>query len=266
MPAQHMPAQHMQFTDGEAYEQLMGRWSRKVGAQFLEWLNVPTNKDWLDVGCGNGAFTQEILANSQPKTVTGIDPAPAQIAYAKTRIGTAAAQFQMGSAQELPFETGQFDVAAMALVISFLPDAAKAVTELTRVVKPGGTVATYMWDLPAGVPVGPIYKTLAKLGHPAPLPPNPAISKIEALQALWQNAGLNTIETKVLHIEVSFTNFDDFWQSNSIPIGPQGKFIEALPQAVRDELQVELKATLPTQVDGRIIYESFANAVKGIRK
>ncbi len=255
-----------QFTDGEAYEKLMGRWSLLVGQQFLSWLNVPANKDWLDVGCGNGAFTEVIAAKAQPKTITGIDPAAAQIAYAKTRAGASTANFQLGDAQALPFAADQFDVAAMALVISFIPDAAKAASELARVVKPGGTVATYMWDLPAGVPVGPIYKTLAKLGHPAPLPPNPAIAKLDALQNLWQTVGLGAVETKVLTIEVSFKSFDEFWQSNSIPIGPQGKFIEALPQAVRDELQAELKAQLPTQADGRIVYQSFANAVKGIRK
>ncbi len=261
-----MSAEQTQFTDGEAYEQLMGRWSRKVGDQFLAWLNVPANRDWLDVGCGNGAFTEEIIGKAHPKTVTGIDPAPAQIAFAQSRAGTKGTTFHIGSAQALPFDAAQFDVATMALVISFLPDAAQAVSELVRVVKPGGTIATYMWDLPAGVPVSPIYRTLAKLGHPAPLPPNPAISKIEALQALWQNAGLNAVETEILRIEVSFKNFDAFWHSNSIPIGPQGKFIEALPQPVRDELQAELKSQLPTQADGRIVYGSFANAVKGIRK
>ena len=261
-----MSAEQTQFTDGEAYELLMGRWSHKVGGQFLAWLNIPANKNWLDVGCGTGAFTEEIVSKAHAKAVIGIDPAPAQIAFAQNRAGAKGAVFRIGTAQSLPFEAGQFDVAVMALVISFLPDATLAVGELMRVVKPGGTIATYMWDLPAGVPVGPIYRSLAKLGHPAPLPPNPAISKIEALQALWQNAGLNAVATETLRIEVSFKNFDDFWHTNSIPIGPQGKFIEALPQSVRDELQAELKAHLPTQADGRIVYESFANAVKGIRK
>jgi 2-polyprenyl-3-methyl-5-hydroxy-6-metoxy-1,4-benzoquinol methylase len=73
------------FTDGQAYERLMGRWSRKVGKLFLDWLDAPKNLSWLDVGCGNGAFTEEIIARCTPAAVTAIDPSDDQLAYAPTR-------------------------------------------------------------------------------------------------------------------------------------------------------------------------------------
>lgn len=260
-----MSTSNAMFTDGEAYERLMGRWSKLVGDQFIQWLAPAPNLDWLDVGCGNGAFSEEVANKAKPKSIVGLDPSPAQIEFAKSRTGLNAAKFQIGDAHALPFADASFDVSVMALVIAFLQDPAKALAEQMRVTKSGGQIATYMWDLPAGVPVSPIYKALAKLGHPAPLPPNPGIAKIEALQNLWQNAGLTAVASKVFNITVTFENFDDFWQTNSIPIGPQGKFIEALPIAIKEQLIAELKTQLPKLADGKIVYASFANAVKGVK-
>jgi ubiquinone/menaquinone biosynthesis C-methylase UbiE len=132
------------FTDGEAYERMMGRWSRLVGETFLAWLDLPNGLRWLDVGCGNGAFTEEIIARRAPATVMAIDPSDEQLAFARTRPGTKTAEFLRGDAQKLSFGDGTFDVAIMALVVAFLPHPAKAVAEMARVVRPGGWVATYM--------------------------------------------------------------------------------------------------------------------------
>jgi SAM-dependent methyltransferase len=110
------------FTDGEAYERLMGRWSRLVAEAFLDWLDVPNDLTWLDVGCGNGAFTEELIARCAPAAVTAIDPSDDQLAYARTRPSARMADFRAGDAHKLPFDDDTFDVAAMALVIGFLPD------------------------------------------------------------------------------------------------------------------------------------------------
>lgn len=153
------------FTDGEAYERFMGRWSRLVAEAFLDWLNVPNDLIWLDVGCGNGAFTEELIARCAPAAVTAIDPSDDQLAYARTRPSARMANFRAGDAQKLPFDKDTFDVAASALVIAFLPDPGAAVAEMARVVRPGGLVTGYMWDVPAGgVPCDPIYVTLESMG------------------------------------------------------------------------------------------------------
>jgi ubiquinone/menaquinone biosynthesis C-methylase UbiE len=149
------------FTDGEAYERMMGRWSRLVGEAFLDWLDVPKGLRWLDVGCGNGAFTEEIIARCAPATVMAIDPSDEQLAFARTRPGAKIAKFEVGDAQKLSFGDATFDVAIMALVLAFLRDPAKAVAEMARVVRPGGWVATYMWDiLGGGSPTTPIYTAI----------------------------------------------------------------------------------------------------------
>jgi ubiquinone/menaquinone biosynthesis C-methylase UbiE len=261
-----MPNAVQQFTDGEAYERLMGRWSRLVGRQFLDWIEVPDDKAWLDAGCGNGAFTEEICAICKPSRVVGIDPADAQLTFARNRPGLENVEFRIGDAQALPFHDGQFDVSVMALAISFVQDAAKAVAELSRVTRSGGTNATYMWDLPGGgLPLAPIYRTLKTIGHLPPMPSNAAVSRIEALQDLWIEAGLTAVETTVLKIEVAFNDFEDFWESNTIRIGPQGKFMDSLDASVIAQLKHELKATMPLQPDGRIVYGAHANAVKGVK-
>src|SRR5579859_7958940 len=144
------------FGDGKAYERMMGRWSRLVGEQFLDWLGAPRGLRWIDVGCGNGAFTEVLIARSAPSAVVGVDPSEGQLAYARTREGVKSAEFHVGSATALPFADRSFDAAAMALAITFIADAVKAAAEMARVVRPGGLVATYMWDIPGGgLPVYP---------------------------------------------------------------------------------------------------------------
>ena len=252
------------FTDGEAYERMMGRWSRLVGETFLDWLDVPKGLRWLDVGCGNGAFTEEIIARCAPAKVMAIDPSEEQLAFARTRPGAKITKFEVGDAQKLSFGDATFDVAIMALVLAFLLDPAKAVAEMARVVHPGGWVATYMWDIPnGGAPTTPIYTAIKSLGSTLPVRPNPAASRLEAMHGFWEMAGLETIETRVIRIPVRFANFDDFWDSNTVPVGPQGKVIAGMSPGAREQLRTRLREQLPAASDGHILYKSFANAVRG---
>src|SRR5262245_11242061 len=251
------------FSDGEIYERLMGCWSRLVGKTFLAWLDTPKNLQWLDVGCGNGAFTEELIAHCAPTKVVAMDPSDDQLAYARTLPGAKIADFRVGNAQDLPFADASFDVAIMALVISFLRDPAKAVSEMTRVVRPGGWVATYMWDIPGGgTPVDPIYVEMESMGMTSVRPSNPTVSRRETMRELWRKAGLDSVETRVIRIPVLYSDFTDFWDSNAAPIGPQGKLIDGMSARAREEFRARLRRRLPVTLDGRIIYESFVNTVK----
>jgi SAM-dependent methyltransferase len=252
------------FADGEAYERLMGRWSRVAGEIFLDWLDTPANVRWLDVGCGNGAFTEALIARCAPAEVIGIDPSEGQLAFARTRPATRSAQFRIGDAQALPFGDDRFDVAVMALVVTYLSDPGRAVAEMARVVRPGGWVATYIWDIPgAGTPVHPIYVAMESLGMSAPRPPGAAVSRRDAMRTLWEDAGLESVESRVIHIPVVYSDFDDFWHSNSVPVAPSGKAIHDMSPAAREQVRARVREQLAVGSDGRIAYESFANAVKG---
>jgi ubiquinone/menaquinone biosynthesis C-methylase UbiE len=251
------------FTDGEAYERLMGRWSRRVGIQFLDWLALPKGLQCLDVGCGNGALSEELATHVAPSELVGVDPSEEQLAFAKIREGAKFAQFRVGDAQALPFPDRSFDVAIMALVISFVSDPAKAVSEMARVVRPGGCVATYMWDVTANSqPHGPCYATMSALGIPIASRPSNA-SEIDVMRSLWTQAGMAAIETRTIEIPVTFSDFEDFWDSNSTPAGPVGKAIEKLSAADRERVRSHLREHLPKDGAGRITFQARANAVKG---
>ena len=252
------------FTDGKAYERLMGRWSRVAGDKFIDWLSAPKGLRWIDVGCGNGAFTEVLIARCAPVAVTGIDPSEGQLAYARTRPGTKLAQFRVADAQQLPFADKCFDAASMALVITFVADPLKAAREMARVVRPGGLVATYMWDFPGGgFPLTPISKALKSLDLASAPLSNIDASRQENMRAFWQQAGLQAIDTHVIRVPIVYADFDDFWDSNSAPVGTAGKAVNDLTPKQREQLKARLREQLPIGADGRIVYEAFANAVKG---
>jgi ubiquinone/menaquinone biosynthesis C-methylase UbiE len=138
------------FENGNAYENMTGVWSQLVGKKFIEWLNTAGGLSWVDIGCGTGAFTAQIAELSYPSQLVGIDPSEAQIEFARKRPMAQQVTFQTGDATALACESSSFDVATMALALHFLPDPALGVTEMKRVVKPGGIIATYDWDVPGG--------------------------------------------------------------------------------------------------------------------
>jgi SAM-dependent methyltransferase len=253
------------FGDGKAYERMMGRWSQLAGTTFLDWLVQPQGLRWLDVGCGNGAFTEVLIAKNAPAEVTGIDPSESQLAYARTRPGTQRAQFRVADAQGIPFGNDSFDAAVMPLVISFVPDPVKGAAEMARVVRPGGCVAAYMWDIPGGgLPGQPIHVAASAMGIHLPIPTSSDASRQDNMRAVWERAGLASVETRVIRIRASFADFDDFWDSMSSPVGPAGLGIAKLPPSTKEELKTRLRKQVPQDAGGRISYQPFANAVKGI--
>jgi len=252
------------FTDGKAYEQIMGRWSRLAGEKFLDWIDPPKGLNWIDVGCGNGAFTEVLMARCKPAAVTGVDPSEGQLAYARTRPGTRGAQFRLADAQSLPFADGSFDAASMALVITFIPDPLKAAKEMARVVRPGGIVGTYMWDFDGGgFPLTPLSTALKSLGVKLPGPVSRDAADRGRMEAIWKEAGLHDVETEIVRVRIAYSGFDDFWDSNSVPIGHTGSAIAAMAPEESARLKAKLRELLPIAADGSIAYDAFANAAKG---
>ena len=167
------------FTDGAAYERLMGRWSRRVGDVFIDWLEAPKDRRWLDIGCGTGVFTEQVILGCSPAAVDGVDPSVEQLAFARGRGELSSVEFHVGSAQDLPFSDNSFDVAVMALVIHFVPDPAKAVAEMWRVLRPSGTAAAYVWDYKnAGSPTAPLAAAMRVMGLSSPTPPSPQVTSV----------------------------------------------------------------------------------------
>ena len=253
------------FSDGAAYERLMGRWSQLAGATFLDWLELPKGLRWLDVGCGNGAFSELLMGRFPPSRLHGIDLSDAQVAYARMREALRHAKFDTGDAQSLPFDDDSFDVATMALVISFVPDPAQAVSEMERVVRPGGWVASYMWDAPAGgLPAQPIAAAARALGLVAAAPRIPGTVFTRAdFETLWKEAGLEDVETCRIDIQTTYIDANDFWESNTLLASPIANMVKNLTGTEQDRIKLYLAETLPKDRDGHITSSAFANAVKG---
>jgi len=252
------------FDDGAAYDEFMGRWSRAVGAVFLDWLAAPRKAAWLDVGCGTGAFTTLIVKTCKPARVAAVDPGAAQIEFARRQPVAKRADFRVADAQTLPFSDGTFDVVASALVINFIPDRVRAVAQMRRVTRPYGTVGGYVWDFADDrSPSRPFNRALSALGIEPPQLPGTPDSTLDALAALFVGAGFHDIATRAIDVTCAFRDFDTFWRTQTPLMHPVGKLVATLSEADRAALMEALRAQVPAGPDGKIAYSARANAVMG---
>jgi ubiquinone/menaquinone biosynthesis C-methylase UbiE len=251
------------FDDSAAYERFVGSWGRAAGSMFLDWLAPPGGARWLDIGCGTGLFTELILDTRSPAAVFAIDAAAAQIEYARRKSVAQRANFQVGDAQALPFPDATFDVVASALVINFIPDRPRALSEMRRVARTDGAVASFIWDFREELsPSGPFRVAMREVVSDLPALPGTEDSSLGALRALFAHAGFEEIATITIEVTVSFPNFDDFWLAQTPGYSPMAKMIAAMTTSERTKLTEAVRARVPIRGDGRIEYPARANAIK----
>jgi len=262
-----MTEPQIRFDDGAAYERMMGVWSQLAVEEFLGWLAPAADQRWVDVGCGNGAFTELISRRCAPTSVDGIDPSEGQLAFAGTRPASRIARFRQGDAMALPYDDKSFDIAIMALVIFFVPDPAKGVAEMTRLVRAGGGVAAYAWDMyGGGYPWDSVQSELRALGQKIVYPSSADASRIDEMRRLWMSSGMTDVETRQISVQRTFEDFDEF-ASISLNTPSIGPIVRAMPPGEVDKLKKRLRDRLPVDANGRITYSACANAVKGrVRK
>jgi SAM-dependent methyltransferase len=252
---------------GDAYEQYVGRWSRLVARDFLGWLDQTAGLRWLDVGCGTGALSAAIVERSAPSALTGIDSSAGFIATARSRIADSRVRFEQGDGQALPLEGGAFDVAVSGLVLNFVADPGAMLREMRRVLRPGGTVALYVWDYAgemqmmrhfwdAAEALDPAARELAEgLRFP--------ICRPDALEALVRDAGLKSVTTTSIVVPTMFRDFEDYWMPFLGGQGPAPGYCMRLPEDRRAVLRERLRAALPADANGQIALSARAWAVRG---
>jgi SAM-dependent methyltransferase len=163
----------------------------------------------------------------------------------------------------LPFAPHQFDAAVMALVIFFVPEPAKGVAEMARVVRPGGSVGAYAWDvLSGGFPFDPIWQEIRVAGVAPLLPPNPDVGRLEALRGLWMAAGLQDIEVREIVVKRTFPSFEDYWTTSTVTGGVRPT-LDAMSVEKRSNLKERVRDRLPADPAGGVTWTARANAVKG---
>lgn len=257
------------WSAGDAYEPYVGRWSRLVAAEFLDWLAVPPNARWLDVGCGTGALSEVILDHAAPHRVVGIDPAEPFLAFARSRIGNPGIEFRIGDACSLPVKDASFDAATAGLVLNFVRDPANAVAEMRRAVRPGGTVAVYVWDYAGEMQLMRRFWDAAVALDPAACELDEGrrfpICQPERLLALFKDANLTRAETRAIDVPTIFRDFDDYWSPFLGGQGPAPGYCVSISEDKRRALRETLRAELPTAPDGTISLSARAFAVRAHR-
>ncbi len=258
-----MDPTQFRFDDGASYEAYMGTWSRLAGDVFVRWLAPDDGWRWVDVGCGNGAFTEMLFDRCGAREVDGIDPSDGQLAYARTRLAGRSARFRRGEAGALPYADGAFDAAVMALVIFFVPEPAQGVAEMARVVRPGGSVSAYAWDIAGGgFPFAALQDALRAIGLTPLYPPSVDAARLDALRALWAGAGLVDVRTDVVRVQRTFDDFDQYFAIAKT--GP--RIAPAIASMSPDAVAVfreRLRERVAVDAQGRVVVDGAANAIAG---
>ena len=258
-----MAEPQIRFDDGAGYERMMGTWSRIAGEVFLDWLKPPAALRWIDVGCGNGAFTELLTERCRPAEIQGVDPSDAQLSFARSRHKAGVAHFRQGDAMALPFADNSFDAAAMALVIFFVPDPPRGVAEMARVVRPGGLIASYAWDIEGGgFPHEPLLAEMRAIGLPPIRPPSFTAARMENLHALWSGAGLVQLETRVIEVQRTFADFDDYWSAALLGASIKATVATMTPDQL-ERLKLKVRTSLGAEHGNPVTMSARANAIHG---
>lgn len=255
------------WDNGIIYDRFMGRWSKLVAHKFLSWFAIPPGCVWVDVGCGTGNITRQILETYRPAKIISIDSSPGFLSHAQQSINHPDVQFRVGFAQSLDLDSHSVDAVVSGLVLNFVPQPEAAILEMLRVTKPGGKVGVFVWDYSHGMQMLRYFWDAA-----VALDPNTSaldegirfpLCREGQLQALFMESGYKHVEGRAIEIATKFEDFDDYWQPFLGKIGAAPHYLMSLDAEDRHRLEDRLRKSLPVSEDGSISLTARAWAVKG---
>jgi len=261
-------SQDPMFSEAQAYERFMGRWSRQLAPALVTFAGVADGDTVLDIGSGTGALAAAVARSSPSSRIVGIDPAASYVALAQAQHPGDRVRFEVGDAQQLRFEDAAFDRTLSLLVVNFIPDPLKAVAEMRRVTRGGGSVAAAVWDYGDGMQMLRAFWDEAVALNPASAAKDERhmpLCRSGELGAFWRKHGFEQVVEEGLTIQTRFAGFDDYWNPFLDKQGPAGAYVAALPLGERNQLRERLRRRLLGDGPDRpIVLSARAWAVRGV--
>jgi SAM-dependent methyltransferase len=243
----------------EAYDRFMGRYSRPLAPQLADLAGVQAGQRALDVGCGPGALTAELVGRLGAQGVVAADPSEPFVEAARQR--HPGVEVALASAEDLPFADAGFDVALAQLVVHFMSDPVAGLAEMRRVTRDGGLVAACVWDHGGGQgPLSPFWRAVAQLDPDAPDESDLAGAREGQLAALFGEAGLVDVEDDALWVHADHATFEEWWEPYTLGVGPAGVYVSGLGAGARAELRDRCRALVG---DGPVTLTMRAWAARG---
>ena len=244
----------------EAYDRFMGRYSRLLAPQVAELADLEPGHRVLDVGCGPGALTLELVSRLGAAAVAAVDPSEPFVAAARARLPDV--DVHLGTAERLPFPDDAFDAALAQLVVQFMADPAQGLAEMRRVTRPGGVVVACVWDYAGGgAPLSLFWEAACDLDPAALDESRLAGARVGHLRELFAAAGLREVEEKALTVEYEHEDFEEWWEPYGGGVGPAGTYVRSLSPARLSALRERCRALLP---DGPFVIAARAWAARGV--
>lgn len=246
----------------DSYDRFMGRYSVPLAPQLLDLAEVSAGQRVLDVGCGPGAVTTELVRRLGPDNVSAVDPSEPFVAAAKER--HPGVDVQLATAEQLPFGDGEFDAALAQLVVHFMSDPVAGLREMARVTRGEGVVAASVWDLGGGRAPVSVFWQAAREGNPDVVDESSLAGAREGhLTELFETAGLRDVEETVHSVDVEHPSFDEWWEPFTLGVGPAGGHFAGLDADRQAQLRERCRELLP---EAPFVVTAKAWAARGSRR
>jgi SAM-dependent methyltransferase len=232
------------FVAADAYDRFMGRYSVPLAGEFADFSGVSAGQRVLDVGCGPGALTAELVGRVGPASVSAVDPSEPFVAAMAERHPEV--EVRQAPAEDLPFPDDGFDAALAQLVVHFMADPVSGLREMGRVTRVGGVVSACVWNHAGDDgPLSPFWKVVHELDGAIPDESRLAGSRQGHLAGLFAAAGLRDIEDGDVSVRVEHATFEEWWEPYTLGVGPAGAYVAGLDPGRREELRERCRERLP---------------------